>query len=490
MITVHSIALQGLTPQIIEVGVSFVRGQPQLTIIGLPNRIITEAKERISAAVQQQGIRLRSRKVVVNLAPADLKKTDSYYELAIAVGLLKLHGELPALPANTAYFGEFSLEGALKPLRNPIPLLTGAKQLGFTKVVIPALNIDQAKLVSEVELYPLENMAELRSRDFFKRAYPKQPVPTAPIPQLTSSKLRLDPLTHRIITIAAAGGHNLLLVGPPGVGKTTAISALAGLLPPVCQQERLSLLSLYSLANKQRLLSNWQRPFRAPHHSSSRVSILGGTSSLTPGEISLAHAGVLFLDELTEFSRPVLEALREPMVEHRIRISRNTGQVAYPAQCLVAASCNPCTCGYYQSKKACQCSPYQIQQYRHRVSGPLLDRIELQHFLTDIYTSPSNAKPLSREPVLAAFSLQQQRYQPMEGLQATNGKVSETVLEKHLNLETSATTQLTKSATVLQLSLRSISQLKRIARTIADLEDSITVKAEHISEALQYRRVW
>lgn len=488
MITVHSIALEGLSPLTIEVEVSFVRGQPQLLIIGLPNRILTEAKERIAAAVGEQGIRLSARKMLVNLAPADVKKTASYYELAIAVGLLRLHGQMPSAPANTAYFGEFSLSGRLKPLKQVIPLLLGAKSLGFSSIVLPDQSLVAAQHIPGLKLFPLKSLGQLTHPNFFHTPQLSKPQKQ---PLLAQASLNCtDPLTARVLSIAAAGGHNVLLVGPPGIGKTTTLQNSIQILPPLTTKERLEVLALHATAGVQRSHTTWHRPLRAPHHSSSQTSILGGGSILKPGEISLAHAGVLLLDEFTEFSRPVLEALRQPVSEHSVRISRNKGTVTYPAMSLVLASCNPCPCGYFQSDIACRCTPHQIQQYRHRVSGPLLDRFDLQLFQTKSNTTTANSHQVHQQKISEAFVLQQTRYRPLTGLQATNGKVSYQLFQEVTNLPQKTQQHVAEITQSLQLSLRKQTQIVRIAQTIADLASQSHILPEHINEALQYRLVW
>lgn len=495
-INIQSLSLSGLTPTLIDIEISYSRGQPQLIFIGLPNRIINEAKERISSALEFHGIRLRAKKTIVNLAPADLKKTDSYYELPIAVGLLKLQGLIQILPEKCAFFGEFSLTGDLKPLHNAIPLLQGALKSGFKNVVIPEANFHEAQLISNLRIFPIKNIGQILESDFFRLkarvkkidsglagdSLAKKPSDEILIPSI-------DAVAVRAMSIAVSGAHNLLLVGPPGVGKSALIEAVRQLLPPSTISEHLESLTIYSLAGKSFPVNQMLRPVRSPHHSSSITSLIGGGTMIRPGEISLAHNGVLFLDEITEFSRQVLDSLREPMVQHHLTINRNSGQVTFPALSIIVAACNPCRCGFYQSNQICKCTPLQIQQYRSKVSGPLADRFDLQVYLTDA-ESNQNQTFISATAINKAYQLQQKRYTPKSGLVATNGKISPGKFRNNSQMQPEAEKFLNFSAHKLRLSLRNYSQISRIARTIADLSDSTEIKKEHIAEALQYRCRW
>lgn len=485
----------------IDVEVSYSRGQPQLIFIGLPNRIINEAKERISSALEFRGIRLRAKKTIVNLAPADLKKTDSYYELPIAVGLLRLQGLIKILPERCAFFGEFSLTGDLKPLHSIIPLLQGALKSGFKNVVIPEANFHEAQLIPNLRIFPISNIGQILESDFFRLKTCAKKVGNG----LTSSDLAgkelakklsdkilipsIDAVAVRAMSIAISGAHNLLLVGPPGVGKSALIETVRQLLPPSTISEHLESLTIYSLAEKNFPINQMLRPVRSPHHSSSVTSLIGGGAMIKPGEISLAHNGVLFLDEITEFSRQVLDSLREPMVQHHLTINRNSGQVTFPALSIVVAACNPCRCGFYQSSRACKCTQIQIQQYRSRVSGPLADRFDLQVYLTDS-ESNQNQTFISAKTIDRAYQLQQKRYAPKSGMVATNGKIPLGKFQNKSQIQPGAEKFLNFSAHKLRLSLRNYSQISRIARTIADLSDSAEIKKEHIAEALQYRCRW
>lgn len=488
-VTINTLALSGLSPTLIDVELSFVRGQPQLVFIGLPNRIITEAKERITTALQHYQIRLRSKRTVVNLAPADLHKSDSYYELPIAIGLLHLHSLIRRPKEKTVYFGEFSLDGCLKPLKNTIPLLRAAAQLGFKQAVIPTENLKEARLVSDIKVFPVSNLSQVLSSNFLtKPANPQNSSQISPARPSKISFTNIDPLAVRLMEISAAGGHNLMLVGPPGVGKSSLLSAFSSILPPMTVQEKLEVLSIQAIADKKKDTESYDRPFRSPHHSTSSVGLLGGGANLKPGEISLAHNGVLFLDELTEFSKPVLESIREPMTQHQIAIRRSKGQVIYPALSIILAACNPCSCGFYQSTKTCRCTPQQIQQYRQKISGPFADRFDLQ---LNISGSNYDDSPIavSNTKIIKAQKVQNIRY-GITGLAGTNGKVSTADFLNKALLGKKELEYLKKACFKLKLSMRSLSQVWRVARTIADLDFNEKIKKSHIAEALQYQNRW
>lgn len=493
-INIQSISLSGLDPTSIDIEISYSRGQPQLVFIGLPNRIINEAKERITSALEFHGIRLRAKKTIVNLAPADLKKTDSYYELPIAVGLLRLQGLIKAIPEKCAFFGEFSLTGDLKPLHNTIPLLSGAIKSGFKKVVIPEKNFQEAKLVFDLEVFPITHVGQILEAGFFNKnkLHQNNNLTDQDCTKSTADKILvpgIDSIAVRAMSIAVSGAHNLLLVGPPGIGKSSLVETIRQLLPPTTVAEHLETLTVYSLAGKDHPVNQMLRPVRSPHHSSSITSLIGGGAMIKPGEISLAHNGVLFLDEITEFSRQVLDTLREPMVQHHLTINRNSGQVTFPALNIIVGACNPCRCGFYQSKQVCKCTPTQIQQYRSRVSGPLADRFDLQIYLTDTGSNHDHSY-ISTKEILDAYQIQQKRYSPDSGMVATNGKILLKKFRDRMWMEEGAEKFLNFSAHKLRLSLRNYSQISRIARTIADLSASETIHKEHVAEALQYRCRW
>ena len=495
-----SATLRGLEPIKIEVEVDAVRGAPKLIIIGLPNKAIDEAKERITAALLNCGIRPKSKRTVINLAPANLKKSDNALEFAIVVALLKLYDKVKMETDKTIFLGELSLDGSLKPITGALPLVIAAKEMGFESVFLPKANLNEVNIIKDIKLYPVDHLNRFISFASGK----DNNVKPAPLKTFASQK-QTHPLdfadikgqeqAKRALEICAAGGHNLIMVGPPGAGKSLLAKTFPSILPPLTEQEAIEVTKIFSIAgltHKQGLITT--RPFRSPHHTISQAGLVGGGSNLKPGEISLAHRGVLFLDEIPEFSRTALESLRQPMEDGVVTIARAAGSARYPASFTLIAAANPCPCGYFGSKqKKCRCSPLIIERYRQKLSGPVLDRIDVRlhvdavklKSLTTKDKGKSESSAQIRKRVVKARKQQLKRYHKTSYL--TNSELMSKDVKRFLKLTDSADKLLTQATASLGLSARSYFKIIKVAQTIADLAGKNKIETEFISEALQYR---
>ncbi len=484
-------AQAGMDAPLVTVEVQLANGLPGLSIVGLPEAAVKESKDRVRGALQSSHFDFPARRITVNLAPADLPKDGGRFDLPIALGILAASGQLPAEAlAGYEFVGELALSGALRPLRGALPVALAAREAGHT-LIVPDDNGPEAALVNGGRVFAgahlLSVCAHLRGEAALPR--PRPPTPGTRPDEADLADVRGQHQARRALEVAAAGGHSLLFIGPPGTGKTLLASRLPGILPPMSEAEAVESAALQSLTADGLDPTDWRRrPFRAPHHTASAVALVGGGSQPRPGEISLAHHGVLFLDELPEFDRKVLEVLREPLESGRIVISRAARQATYPARFQLVAAMNPCPCGYLgDRRRACRCTPDQMRRYRSRLSGPLLDRIDLHvpverpDPLELDMAAPGEPSAAVRQRVVAARDRQTAR----QG--CTNARLEGRALEARCALGDGERRLLAQAMERLQLSLRARARILRVARTLADLDDAPAIAAPHLAEAIAHR---